>query len=54
MCRLSAWLNEAGRARVDGEDLAEVLADLFAETGGPPTDDELAAARERLALAERR
>ena len=28
---LSAWVNEAGRARVEGEDLAEVLAELFDE-----------------------
>ena len=50
---LSAWLNDAGRARVEGEDLAEVLAELFDETGGPLTDQELARARRRLALAER-
>ena len=50
---LSAWLNDAGRARVEGEDLAEVLAELFDETGGPLSDQELALARQRLALAER-
>ena len=50
---LSAWLNDAGQARVEGEDLAEVLAELFDETGGPLTDQELARARRRLALAER-
>lgn len=49
---VSAWLNEAGRARVEGEDLAAVLAELFESTGGPPTEQELARARERLALAE--
>ena len=49
---LSAWLNDAGRARVEGEDLAEVLAALFDETGGPLTDQELARARQRLALAD--
>ena len=32
---MSAWLNEAGLDRVEGEDLAVVLADLFNETGGP-------------------
>jgi hypothetical protein len=51
---LSAWLNDAGRARVEGEDLAEVLAALFAETGGPVTDQELSRARQRLALAGQR
>jgi hypothetical protein len=50
---LSAWLNDAGRARVEGEEVAEVLADLFEATGGPVTEDELARARQRLALAER-
>jgi len=49
---LSAWLNDAGRARVEGEDLAEVLAALLDETGGPLTDQELARARQRLALAD--
>lgn len=51
---LSAWLNEAGRARVEGEDLAQVLAELFDDTGGPLTNQELAQARQRLALAEQR
>jgi len=51
---VSAWLNDAGRARVDGEDLAVVLAELFDDTGGPLTEHELADARERLALAEQR
>jgi hypothetical protein len=47
-------LNEAGRARLESEDLAAVLAELFDETGGPLTDRELAAARERMALVDRR
>jgi hypothetical protein len=51
---LSAWLNDAGRARLEGEDLARVLAELFDDTGGPPTEQELARARQRLALAEQR
>ena len=51
---LSAWLNDAGRARVEAEDLAQVLAELFDETGGPLTDEELSRARQRLALAEQR
>lgn len=51
---LSAWLNDAGRARIEGEDLAQVLAELFDETGGPLTDEELSRARQRLALAEQR
>lgn len=51
---VSAWLNEAGRARAEGEDLAAVLAELFDTTGGPLTDRELARARQRLAIAEQR
>ncbi len=51
---VSAWLNDAGRARVDGDDLAVVLAELFDDTGGPLTEQELAQARQRLALAEQR
>lgn len=51
---VSAWLNDAGRARADGEDLAVVLAELFDDTGGPLTEQELAQARRRLALAEQR
>lgn len=51
---VSAWLNDAGRARVESEDLAAVLAELFADTGGPLTEQELATARQRLALAEQR
>jgi hypothetical protein len=50
---LSAWLNEAGRARVDSDDLATVLAELFDETGGPPTEQELSHARARLAKADK-
>jgi hypothetical protein len=49
----SAWLNDAGRARAEGEDLAEVLAELFDETGGPLAEEEVTRARQRLALAER-
>ena len=51
---VSAWLNEAGQARMEGEDLAAVLTDIFNETGGPPSEEELDRARRRLALAERR
>ena len=49
---VSAWLNAAGQARVDGDDLAVVLAELFEDSGGPLTEQELAQARQRLALAE--
>jgi hypothetical protein len=51
---VSAWLNDAARARVEGQDLAVVLAELFDDTGGPLTEQELAQARQRLALAEQR
>ncbi len=51
---VSAWLNDAARARIESEDLAVVLAELFEDTGGPLTEQELARARQRLALAEQR
>jgi len=51
---VSAWLNDAARARVEVHDLAVVLAELFDDTGGPLTEQELAQARQRLALAEQR
>jgi hypothetical protein len=50
---VSAWLNDVARERVEDEDLATVLAELFADTGGPLTEQELAQARQRLAVAER-
>jgi Arc/MetJ-type ribon-helix-helix transcriptional regulator len=46
---VSAWLNDAARERTEREDLGTVLAEIFDETGGPPTEEELARARERLA-----
>lgn len=51
---LSAWLNDAGRARIESDDLAGVLAEVFEQTGGPPTSEELDHARQRLARAEKR
>lgn len=50
---LSAWLNEAGRARVEHDDLSSVLAEIFAASGGPLTEKELMSARARLAEAQR-
>jgi uncharacterized iron-regulated protein len=49
---VSAWLNDAARERIEDEDLATVLSDLFEATGGSLTAQELASARQRLALAE--
>jgi hypothetical protein len=51
---LSAWLNEAGRARVERDDLSVVLADIFDASGGPLSEQELASARTRLADAQPR
>lgn len=48
---VSAWLNEAGWSRAEGEDLAHVLAEVFDDTGGPLTEQELDQARRRLAAA---
>lgn len=50
---VSSWLNDAARERVEDEDLATVLAEVFADTGGPLTEQELARARGRLAAVER-
>lgn len=50
---LSSWLNEAARAHVEREDLEAVLAELLAETGGPPSQAELAEAQARLSAADR-
>lgn len=50
---VSAWLNEAAEIRLESEDLASVLADLFEATGGPITDAELDEARRRITAAER-
>jgi hypothetical protein len=51
---LSAWLNEAGRARVERDDLSDVLAEIFDASGGPLSEQELTNARARLAEAQPR
>jgi hypothetical protein len=51
---LSAWLNDAARARLEREELGDVLAAILDSTGGSLTSAELAAARQRLAEAESR
>lgn len=50
---VSAWLNDAARARVEQDELSAILAEIFDETGGPLTAEELADARLRLSTAER-
>jgi len=49
---LSAWLNEAGRARAEREELGAVLAEIFDASGGPLSERELTDARRRLAEAD--
>lgn len=49
---LSAWLNEAGRARIERDDLSTVLAEIFHATGGPLSEQELADARAHLNQAQ--
>ncbi len=51
---VSAWLNEAARARVEQADLGAVLAELLDETGGPLTEAELREGEARLSAADRR
>ena len=48
---LSSWLNEAGRARAEREELATVLAEIFDASGGPLTEQELSNARAQLTSA---
>lgn len=48
---VSAWLNDAARERIENDDLASVLTELFAAAGGPLTPHELTRARQRLARA---
>jgi hypothetical protein len=50
---LSAWLNEAGRARAETEELGAVLEEIFEATGGVLSEQELEAAHRRLAEADR-
>ena len=49
---LSAWLNNAGRAQLEREELGDVLASILDASGGPLSEEELSAARRRLAEAE--
>jgi hypothetical protein len=51
---MSAWLNDAGRDRVERDDLAAVLHEILAETGGAPTADELSRAERRMTAARDR
>jgi hypothetical protein len=50
---LSAWLNEAGRAKAEREELSAVLEEIFDASGGPLSEQELSDARKRLAEADR-
>lgn len=49
---ISAWLNAAARQYLEQSALEDVLADIFAETGGALRADEIAAARAALEAAE--
>lgn len=51
---LSAWLNEAARARIEQADLGAVLAEMLEETGGPLNEAELQEGEARLSAADRR
>jgi hypothetical protein len=51
---LSAWLNAAALAQLEREELGDVLASILDATGGPLSEQELAAARQRLAEVESR
>ncbi len=49
---VSAYFNEAGRARGEREDVADVLAEILEATGGPMTEAEHLWARQQLAGVE--
>jgi hypothetical protein len=48
---VSGWLSDAASARLRAEALSEVASEIADATGGPYTEDELAAGREWLRLS---
>lgn len=48
---VSAWITEAATTKARREGLAEVLADLLAQSGGPLTDEERSWAESHLGLS---
>jgi len=47
---VSAYISQALTRRTAEEEMADMLAEIFAETGGPPTEEEQARARRELGL----
>lgn len=47
---VSAYISQALARRSAEEDMAEVIAEIYAESGGPPTEEERAWARGVLGL----
>jgi Arc/MetJ-type ribon-helix-helix transcriptional regulator len=47
---VSAYISQALARRSAEEDMAEIVAGIYAETGGPPTEEERARARRELGI----
>lgn len=47
---VSAYVESAVAGRAEAESLAEVFAEIYASTGGEPTEEERACARRELGL----
>jgi Arc/MetJ-type ribon-helix-helix transcriptional regulator len=47
---VSAYISQALARRTAEEEMADMLAEIFAETGGPPTEEERAWASRQLGL----
>jgi Arc/MetJ-type ribon-helix-helix transcriptional regulator len=47
---VSAYISQAIARRTAEEDMAQMIAEIYAETGGPPTEGERARARRELGI----
>ena len=47
---VSAYISQALARRTAEEDMAEIIAEIYAETGGPPTEEERAWASRELGV----
>jgi len=47
---VSAYISQALARRTAEEDMAEIIAEIYAKTGGPPTEEERARARRELGI----
>lgn len=47
---VSAYISQALARRTADEEMAEIIAEIYAETGGQPTEEERALARRELGI----